>query len=404
MKRLNGLHDRICTLENIEFADKNARKGKHNWGIIKHDQHAKEDNERLLETLETLSYTTSKYSKYKIYEPKERVIFRLPYYPDRIAQWAIMNIMEPIWTATFIGHTYSCIKERGIHKLAKDVKKALITDAEGTLYCLKIDVRKFYPSINHRTMKRLLRRKIKDEKLLTILDEIVDSADGVPIGNYLSQFFANLYLTYFDHWLLEHIGIKHYFRYADDIVILSDDKEFLEKVLVLIKLYFTNELHIEIKPNYQIFKVEDRGIDFAGYVFFHTHTKLRKSIKIRLFRLINKFKTGKITEEEFRKRITSYFGWLKYCDSKRLLQKIEEETNVHLSNWNGEKSIISNFYDKTIRIIEVIDYSGYFQIHFVYKNKSYSVNSRSKALHEKLKSKQYPVNFKIIKYVRAKKN
>lgn len=101
---------------------------------------------------------------------------------------------------------------------------ALITDAEGTIYCLKIDVRKFYPSINHRTMKRLLRRKIKDEKLLVILDEIADSAEGVPIGNYLSQFFANLYLTYFDHWLLEHVGIKHYFRYADDIVILSDSR------------------------------------------------------------------------------------------------------------------------------------------------------------------------------------
>lgn len=163
MKRLNGLHDRICTLQNIEEADKNARKGKHNWGIIKHDQHAKEDNEKLLETLETLSYTTSEYSKYKIYEPKERIIFRLPYYPDRIAQWAIMNVMESIWTASFIGHTYSCIKERGIHKLVQDVKKALITDAEGTIYCLKIDVRKFYPSINHITMKRLLRRKIKDE-------------------------------------------------------------------------------------------------------------------------------------------------------------------------------------------------------------------------------------------------
>lgn len=96
MKRLNGLHDRICTLQNIEEADKNARKGKHNWGIIKYDQHAKENNEKLLETLETLSYTTSEYSKYKIYEPKERIIFRLPYYPDRIAQWAIMNVMEPI--------------------------------------------------------------------------------------------------------------------------------------------------------------------------------------------------------------------------------------------------------------------------------------------------------------------
>lgn len=404
MKKLNGLHDRICTLENIELADKNARRGKHNWGIIKHDQHPREDNERLLEALETLSYTTSEYSKFKIFEPKERIIFKLPYYPDRIAQWSIMNIMEPIWTSTFIGHTYSCIKERGIHKLAKDVKKALVTDKEGTIYCLKIDVRKFYPSIKHRTMKRLLRRKIKDEKLLAILDEIVDSAEGVPIGNYLSQFFANLYLTYFDHWLLEKIHVKHYFRYADDIVVLSDNREFLEKVLILIKTYFSSELDIEIKPNYQIFKVEDRGIDFAGYVFFHTHTKLRKSIKQRLFRLISKFTTGKITEEELKKRITSYFGWLKYCDSKHLLQRIEQETGIHLSNWNGEKSIISNFYGKTVKIIEVINYSQYFQIHFVYKNKSYSVNSKSKALHEKLQSRNYPVNFKIEKYVRAKKN
>ena len=87
-----------------------------------------------------------------------------------------------------------------------------------------------------------------------------------------------------------------------------------------------------------------------------------------------------------------------------LLQKIEEETDIHLSNWNGEKSIISNFYDKTVRVIEVIEYSSYFQVHFIYKNKPYSINSRNKALHEKLKSKQYPVNFKIRKYVRAKEN
>ena len=213
-----------------------------------------------------------------------------------------------------------------------------------------------------------------------------------------------MYLTYFDHWLLEHVGIKHYFRYADDIVILSDSRESLEKILILIKTYFSCELQIKIKPNYQIFKIEDRGIDFAGYVFFHTHTKLRKNIKQRLFKLVNKFISGKITEEEFRKRITSYFGWLKYCNSKHLLQKIEEETDIHLSNWNGEKSIISNFYDKTVRVIEVIEYSSYFQVHFIYKNKPYSINSRNKALHEKLKSKQYPVNFKIRKYVRAKEN
>lgn len=394
MKRLNGLYNKICTLENIELADKNARRGKHNYGIIKHDRHSREDNERLLETLKTLSYTTSKYSKFKIFEPKERVIFRLPYYPDRIAQWAIMNIMEHIWTSTFIGHTYSCIKERGIHKLVKDVKKALVTDKEGTIYCLKIDIRKFYPSIKHSIMKRLLRRKIKDEKLLTILDEIIDSAEGVPIGNYLSQFFANLYLTYFDHWLLEEVHVKHYFRYADDMIILSDNRKFLEKVLILIKIYFSSELNIEIKPNYQIFKVEDRGIDFVGYVFFHTHTRLRKSIKQRLFKLISKFTIGKITKEEFKKRITSYFGWLKYCNSKHLLQKVEQKTSIHLSNWNGDEVIISNFYNKIINVIEVIKYNKYFQIHFIYKNKHYSVNSKSKKLHSRLNRIR---NFKCFK-------
>lgn len=190
-------------MENIELADKMARRGKHNWGIVRHNKRTKEDNEKLLNSLKNLTYKTSKYSQFKIYEPKERLISRLPYYPDRIAQWAIMNVLEPIWTKTFIGHTYSCIKGRGIHKLVKDVKKALRTDPEGTTYCLKLDIRKFYPSIDHDILKSVLRRRIKDGKLLTILDEIIDSASGVPIGNYLSQFFANLYLTYFDHWLLE---------------------------------------------------------------------------------------------------------------------------------------------------------------------------------------------------------
>lgn len=393
MKRIDGLHSKICTIENIKLADKNARKGKNNYGIINHDKHSEKDNQKLLEVLETLTYTTSEYDKYKIYEPKERIIFRLPYYPDRIAHWAIMNITEPIWTSIFINNTYSCIKGRGILKCANDIKKVLNTDKIGTTYCLKLDVKKFYPSIKHDVLKRLLRRKIKDDKLLIILDEIIDSTDGIPIGNYLSQFFANLYLTYFDHWLLEQVHIKHYFRYADDIIVLSDDKSFLRKVLILIKIYFSNELNIELKPNYQIFKVEDRGIDFVGYVFFHTHTKLRKSIKKKIFRLINKFISNKISEKEFKTKMSSYFGWLKYCDSKNLLRKIEDKTGMHLSNWNGNKSIISNFFHKTVKIIEVIDYSKYFQIHFIYKNKPYSVNSNNKYLYKGLKNKKFPTNF-----------
>lgn len=305
-KRLGNLHSKICRLDNIELADDNARKHKNkNWGIKKHDKHKDEDNIKLLESLTNLVYQTSEYSTFEIYEPKKRVIYRLPYFPDRIAHHAIMNIMEPIWVSIFIENTYSCIKERGIHKLAKDLKKTLRKDITGTKYYLKLNVKKFYPSIDHEVLKRIIRKKVKDEELLVVLDEIIDSTDGVPIGNYLSQFFANLTLAYFDHWLKEEVRVKYYFRYADDIIILSDSKEFLRKAVALIKMYFHHELNLEVKVNYQIFPIESRGIDFVGYKFYHTHTLLRKSIKYRMFRLINKYKSGNISKGELQTRMMS---------------------------------------------------------------------------------------------------
>jgi len=135
-----------------------------------------------------------------------------------------------------------------------------------------------------------LRRKFKDKDLLWLLDEIIDSADGVPIGNFLSQFFSNYYLTFFDHWIKEQKSIKHYFRYADDIVILSNNKEYLHELLSEIREYFTVNLKLTIKSNYQVFPVASRGIDFVGYVHFHTHTLLRKSIKKRFARALFKNK------------------------------------------------------------------------------------------------------------------
>lgn len=295
MKRLNNLHQQICELENIEIADRNARKHKkHRWGIIKHDKNHDLENKILKEALETLTYKTSEYDTYKIYEPKERLIFRLPYYPDRIAHHAIMNIMEPIWTKIFIKNTYSCIKGRGIRALQKDITNDLQCYPEATKYCLKMDIRKFYPSIDHDILESIIKKKIKDKKLLEVLHEIISSSKGVPIGNYLSQFFANIYLAYFDHWMKEEVKVKFYYRYADDIVILHHDKGFLRNVLVSIKLYLRHVLKLELKPNYQIYPVDSRGIDFVGYKFFHTHILLRKSIKNKLNRKVIQYTSNKI--------------------------------------------------------------------------------------------------------------
>lgn len=158
-----------------------------------------------------------------------------------------MNILEPIWVSLFTEDTYSCIKDRGIHKAADKVKKALKEDPEHTTYCLKMDIVKFYPSIDHDILKTILRKKIKDKDLLWLLDVIIDSADGVPIGNYLSQYFANIYLAYFDHWIKEVKKVRYYFRYADDIVILGDDPKQLHKLRIEIEEYLHDNLKLSLR-------------------------------------------------------------------------------------------------------------------------------------------------------------
>jgi len=314
MKRIKDIFQNICTIENLLLADKKARKGKQfQAGVIKHDKMRDENILKLNEMLVNKTYKTSPYSVFKIYDPKEREIFRLPYFPDRILHHAIMNFLEPVFVSTFTSDTYSCIKNKGIHAALRAVRKSLL-DVEGTQYCLKLDIRKFYPNIDHEILKTLLRRKIKDKDLLNLLDEIIDSAPGVPIGNYLSQYFANFYLAYFDHRIKENKKVKHYFRYADDIVILSHSKEHLRELFFEISAYLRENLKLEIKKNWQIFPVKARGIDFVGYKFYHTHILLRKRIKKRFAKMLKRnYRTSSVA---------AYKGWVVHCNGKNLMKKL----------------------------------------------------------------------------------
>ena len=317
MKRIGNIYERICSIENLQLADVKARKGKgHQPSIKLHDANREANIAALREMLLNRTYRTSAYTVFKIYEPKEREIYRLPYYPDRIVHHAVMNILEPVFVAMFTADTYSCIKGKGIHGAAKGLRRAL-TDRSSTTYCLKLDIKKFYPGIDHDVLKGLLRRKFKDGDLLWLLDEIIDSADGLPIGNYLSQYLANVYLTGFDHWIKEVVGVKYYFRYADDIVVLHQDKKYLHGLLGEMRSYLDEKLKLVVKDNYQVFPVAARGIDFVGYVFFHSHVLLRKSIKQRFARMIKKRRN--------RASIASYTGWAKHCNSKNLLKKLLHE-------------------------------------------------------------------------------
>lgn len=321
MKRFGNLYDRICAYDNICMAYEKAWKGKgKSRGVIMFEKNLHRNLLSIQTDLATRAYQTPGYDIFTIYDPKERIIYRLPF-RDRIVHHAIMNILEPLWVSVFISHSYSCIKGKGIHGVMKHLKRDM-KDSRGTVYCLKMDIRKFYPSIDHDVMKTIIRKKIKDVCLLKLLDNIIDSAPGLPIGNYLSQYLANLYLSYFDHWMKENKQVKYYYRYADDLVILSDNKEYLWSLFRDMEDYLRDRLKLQVKDNYQVFPVSSRGIDFVGYVFYHTHTLLRKSIKQNFCRRAAKLNKMTLTPKEYRIQICPWLGWSKHCDSKHLVRKI----------------------------------------------------------------------------------
>lgn len=320
MKRKGNLFQSIISIENLMKADEKSQKGKQKqYGVKLHNRNREKHIVQLHEMLKTKTYKTSEYDIFKVFEPKERDVYRLPYFPDRICHHAIMNVLEPVFVAVFTADSYSCIKGRGIHKASFNLRKAL-KDKEETIYSLKLDIKKFYPNVDHDILKALLRRKFKDDDLIWLLDEIIDSAPGLPIGNYLSQYLANFYLTYFDHWIKETLRLKYYFRYADDIVILHKDKKVLHRILNLIKSYFKLNLNLEVKENWQVFPIEKRGIDFVGYVHYHTHVRLRKSIKKRFAKMLKR-KPNKGS-------IASYYGWAKHCNSKNLMKKLVQDVQL----------------------------------------------------------------------------
>ena len=320
MKRYNNLFEKIVDLDNIKLAHKNASKGKKHYTEVKMfntkpDFYARLIRKMLIEG----TYKTSEYKrKFKNDKGKMREIFVLPYYPDRIIHHAIIQVLEPIWKKTFIANTYQSIKGRGVHKCKKHLETILL-DREITddIYCFKLDIEKFYPSINNEILKQILRRKIKCKPTLALLDNIIDSTEGVPIGNYISQFFGNLYLTYFDHYMKEVVGCKYYYRYCDDIVILDFSKSRLQEVKD-ITFKELSKLKLKVKGNHQIFKVgetpKDRPIDFLGFKFYRQCTLLRDSIA-------ESYRKSDARKEVF----ASYNGWLQHCDGYNLLLKYRKE-------------------------------------------------------------------------------
>ena len=370
MTGTKDLFNSICSMNNLYRAYQNAKSGK-GWY-----KEVKQIEKRPFYYLAGLQYMLKnhlfKTSEYEIFilneGKKKRDVYKLPFFPDRIAQWAILQVIEPFLVANMTADTYSAIPGKGIQPIVNDLrgyyktkrvdgkKKSVwvpsifLTDEENTRYCYKIDLHHYYQSINHEVLKQKFRKVFKDPELLWLLDEIADSINtateedlielslsgeievdpntGIPIGNYMSQYSGNFYLSSFDHWVKEELHVKHYYRYMDDVVIFASSKEELHEIHRKVTAYTRDYLHLNIKGNYQIFPTKVRGVDFVGYRFFGEYTLLRKSTAInfkRKMRACRKKMENNIppTYSEWCS-FNSYKGWLGNCDSYRLSKKYIE--------------------------------------------------------------------------------
>jgi retron-type reverse transcriptase len=319
-------------MENLRRAHQNARKGKSHYEEVRMvDANPDYYLKLIQDSLIYKTFSTAAYTQKMVYEPKQRIIYKLPYFPDRIVHHAVMQVMQPIWDKQFIYDLYSAIPGKGLHAGSYRLRHFL-KDKENTKYCLKFDVSKFYPSIQPDILFEFVKQTLKDPDLLWILEDVIFSSPdgGVPIGNYLSQYFSNLYLTPFDHWIKEKLGMKYYIRYCDDGVILHADREKLKEVKEKIADYF-DTLGLKLNPKTSIFSVDRCGVDFLGYRCFRTHTILRKSSTRKFRKAIRNIEHNylSMSPSEIIGPIGAYNGWLEHCDSHNLKRKYLETPEIY---------------------------------------------------------------------------
>lgn len=317
MKRHGNLFNRIVTEDNLRLAFNRARRGKSWQGAVKRVEQDLENNlAELRQSLVAKTFNTSAYRLKIIHEPKTRTIYRLPFYPDRIVQHALMNVIEPIWDAMFIPDSYACRQGKGLHAGSRRTMEFV----RNYRYCLKGDISKFYPSVDHDILFDLVQRKIKCPDTLWLLEDIIYSLPGgknVPIGNYTSQWFGNLYMNELDRFVKHTLKVKGYVRYCDDFCLFHNDKKFLHAALNRIRAFLAENLRLRLSKE-DIFPVS-RGVDFLGYRHFRKFILLRKStakrVKARLVRLPGLLARGKVSLEQFRSSLASTMGWLKWANA-----------------------------------------------------------------------------------------
>lgn len=326
MKRYGWLYEQAFSKENIREAIIRASKGKRKRIIVIRilsdiDKYVDE----IYDMMWSFSFTPSPYTKKTIRDGssgKIRELSKPLFYPDHVVHWCIYLTLYPILIKSLIPKTYSSLKGRGQIYGQRFIKKQL-RNKRATKYYLKVDIRKFYPSVNTDKLMAMIERKIKDKKMLNLIHSILSMEDGLPIGMILSQLLANYYLSDIDMMF----NSKYYNRYADDIVIFGSNKRKLHQLRKKLSRELAKK-DLTLKPNYQIYKTDLEPLDYMGYRFYRDKTTLRKRILYRMNKNVTRW--DKHHNSKNASRVTSYMGWIKNSNSYNLyLERIRPRVNFY---------------------------------------------------------------------------
>lgn len=350
LKRFKDLYRQVYDFENLYLAYREARKSKrYRDEVLRFSANLESNLIQLQNELIWKQYKVSRYREFYVYDPKKRLIMALPF-RDRVVQWAIYRVINPLLDRQFIYDSYACRVGKGTHKAADRLQYWLryLDRRYSKVYVLKQDISKYFYRVDHAVLKGILRKKIADRDLLWLLDTIIDGdgqkfgiplgdhdfefdrlADiGMPIGNLTSQLFANLYLNEADQYAKHQLRLKYYIRYMDDILVLHPDKKYLHEVKEVLGAFLTDELHLTLNRKTGI-RLANQGIDFVGYRIWPTHRRVRrrtvKKIKQRLRQMAAEYAAGLLSLEEINAVVQSYIGHLSHADTYRLRQKLFSE-------------------------------------------------------------------------------
>ena len=330
-RTIRNKYDKELTYENLMKAHLESRKGKNiRREIILFNLKQEEYIMWLYEKLKTGTYKHSGYTTFYVTEPKVRLIEKSAYIDRIVHRWYVDNFMKEYFIKTFINTSYACLKDKGMHKACIDVQNTMkhCKRIWNNYYIIKMDVAKYFKNIDKTILYNILQRKIKDKKLLWLTREILYSngiEKGLPIGNYTSQCFANIYLNELDQYAKNTLKLKYYFRYMDDIIVMiKNKKEAIEK-LKQIRRFLETKLELELNSKTQLFK-GSQGVNFCGYKINEYRLKIRtkgkKKLKNKVKKLKYQIKIKQIDTKEAHKFLTGHLGYIDIANVNNLKGKL----------------------------------------------------------------------------------